>query len=105
MPRGDAWSPACICAVDRRVVETYLVVQMGTVGAAFAADIAADLAAVHVLAGGDGESGEVAVQRMKSNCYVAEGVRVVRGNNLTGGRDNTPSCQFPITVLTRLFCN
>jgi hypothetical protein len=49
-------------------VETYLVVQMGTGGAAFAADIADDLAAVHILAGGDGESGEVAVQRMKSNC-------------------------------------
>ena len=47
--------------IDGDVLDADLVVQMGRGGAAGGADVSDDLSAVDVLAGGDGEAGEMSV--------------------------------------------
>src|SRR6201996_7506622 len=48
--------------IHRRVVDADLVVEVRTGGAAYAADVADDFAAVHILAGSDGKPGEMAIE-------------------------------------------
>src|SRR5690349_13269825 len=49
--------------IDRVVVHAHFIVKVRTGGAAGGTDVADDVAAFHVLAGADGEAGEVAVAR------------------------------------------
>src|ERR1700760_2800505 len=58
--------------IHRRVVDADLVVEVRAGGTAYAADVADDFAAVHILAGGDGESGEMAIESMDAVAVIED---------------------------------
>ena len=90
---GDGHAKVFI-GIDRSVVDADFVVEVRAGGAAAEADIADGVAAMHVLAGGDGEAGKMAVARRDAVSVIHhDGLAVSaheigEGDYAVGGRDD-----------------
>src|SRR5579872_5570644 len=90
---GDGHAQVLV-GIDRSVVDTNFVVKVRAGGAAAGADVADGIAAMNLLAGGDGESGKMAVAGRDAVAVVEhDGLAVSahevgEGDNAVGGSDH-----------------